>query len=269
MSILLSAYYSEGIVFVADKNITNTVNTQNGLRRYVEPTGTKVLSWPNSKAIIGYVGLASLADLTLEDYLRTFIAGTRDFTDIDQLANQLREQIQVDFSEDFATKEVDDKQLIFHLGGYTKKDNVMVPVLYHIWNCGNYDSQIGRYPPGERIFKLTEDIERTFNNNWPNPEDYPQKIRISLQNMVSENRYLWFNNGYNLRAFNLLKDAIWQALCYLQNTPFALETSGINSRVAFCRMAVELFGSYFTYHNYPDERYVGGGSEAVYIPWPE
>jgi hypothetical protein len=269
MSILLSAYYPEGIVYVADKNITFTVNTLNGTRKYVEPTGTKVLSWPNNKAIIGYVGLGSLAGLTLEEYLRTFIAGTRDFTDIDLLANQLRDQIQVDFSEDFATKEVDDKQLIFHLGGFTKKDNVTVPVLYHIWNyTGIVDPKTGEYPPGERIFKLTEDIERTFKK-WPNPEDYPQKIRINLQNMVDDNRYLWFNNGYNLGAFNLFKDIVWQALCYLQNTPFAFEISGINSRVAFCRMAVELFSSYFTYYKFPEDRIVGGGSEAVYIPWPE
>ena len=268
MSILLSAYYPEGIVFVADKNITVTVNTLNGMRKYVEPTGTKVLSWPNSKAIIGFVGLASLAGLPLEEYLRIFIASTRDFNDIDQLANQLRDQIQVDFTEDFATKEVDDKQLIFHLGGFSKKDIVIVAVLYHIWNCGTVDTQTGEYPPGERIFKVTEDIETTFKK-WPNPEDYPQKFRTRLQNMVDENRYLWFNNGFNLGAFNLFKDIVWQALCFLQNTPFALETSGINTRVAFCRMAVELFGSYFTYHKYPEDRIVGGGSEAVYIPWPE
>src|SRR3990170_3939125 len=102
MSILLSAYYPEGIVYVSDKNITVTVNTQNGTRKFVESTGTKVLSWPNNKAIIGYVGLATLAGITLEEYLRIFIASTRDFTDIDRLANQLRDQIQIDFSNDFA-----------------------------------------------------------------------------------------------------------------------------------------------------------------------
>ncbi|MEJ2351153.1 MAG: hypothetical protein P8Y03_15320 [Anaerolineales bacterium] len=267
MSILLSAYYPEGIVYVADKNITATINTTSGIKKYVEPTGTKVLSWPNNRAVIGFVGLANLAGLTLEEYLRIFIASTRDFTDIDQLAHQLRDQIQIDFSKDFAAQEVNEKQLIFHLGGFTKKENVCVPVLYHIWNYkGIVDPQTGKYPPGERIFQVNEDIETKFKD-WPHPEDYPLRVRERLQNMVDQDRYLWFNNGYNLGAFNLFKDVVWQALCYLQKTPFALNISGINARVAFCRMAVELFGSYFTYHSYPEDRVVGGGSEAVFIPW--
>lgn len=271
MSILLSAYYPEGIVYVSDKNITLEMEATNGKKRYVEPTGTKVLSWPNNKAIIGYVGLASLASLTLEEYLRIFIAGTRDFSDIEQLANQLREQIQIDFSNDFATNEVDDKQLIIHLGGFTKKENVYVPVLYHIWNyTGIIDPQTGQYPPGERVFKVGEDVEATFRGR-PNPEDYPLKVRERLQNLVDNGNYLWFNNGYKLGAFNLFKDVLWQTLRILQNTPFAIDTSvpTINARVAFCRMAVELFGSYFTYHKYPEDRAVGGGSDAVYIPWPD
>ena len=148
MSILLSAYYPEGIVYVADKNITSIITTKKGPKKFVESTGTKVLAWPNNKAVIGFVGLADLASLPMEEYLRIFIAGTREFVDFDQMAHQLCDQIQIDFANDFATQEVTDKQLIFHLGGFTKKQNVYVPVLYHIFNyTGGLNSTTGLYPP--------------------------------------------------------------------------------------------------------------------------
>jgi hypothetical protein len=267
MSILLSAYYPEGLVYVADKNITETVDAPIGSKKFVDPTGTKVLSWPNRKAIIGSVGVAELAEYSMEEYLRIFIAGTRDFTDIEQLANQFKDQVQVDFSNEFSTQEVFDKQCIFHLGGFTKKDGASVPVLYHIWNYRGKADAEGVYPPGERIFNISEDIKIAFQN-LGYTADYPHKTRDGLQKMIDQNQYLWFNNGLNLGAFNLFKDVLWQTLHILEKTPFALDTPGINGRVAFCRMAVELFGSYYTYHKFPDERAVGGGSDAVYIPWP-
>jgi hypothetical protein len=153
MSILVSVYFPEGIVFAADKNITTAVNSKDELHKYVEPTGTKVLSWPNKKAIIGYVGLARLAGVPFEEYIRIFIAETRNFSDIEEMANQLRDQIQQDFSEEFATKEVFDQQLIIHLGGFTKKEDVSVPFMYHIWNySGIFNANTGKYPPGERVF---------------------------------------------------------------------------------------------------------------------
>ena len=98
MSILLSAYYPEGMVFVADKNATITYE---GLgRKHVEPTATKALAWPFQKAIVGFVGLGRLAGgLTMDEWMRVFIAETREFDDIDKAANKLRDRIQEDFDE--------------------------------------------------------------------------------------------------------------------------------------------------------------------------
>lgn len=269
MSILLSVYYPEGIVYVADKNITVMTEKESKSIKYVESTGTKVLSWPRKRAIVGYVGIARLAGYPLDEWLRIFIAETRDFKDIKKLAKKLKNRIEYDFNEDFQNEEVDDKQLIIHLGGFTKVKDVYVPVLYHIWNyTGKVDSKTGKYPIGERIFKLSEDVEPIVKKSLQ-PGDYPQKAREKLQSMVDQGHYLWFNNGYNLGAFNVFKDVVWGALHIIKANGFALNTSGIIDRVAFCRMAVELFGSYFTYNNFPEDRVVGGGSDAVYIPWPE
>jgi hypothetical protein len=118
------------------------------------------------------------------------------------------------------------------------------------------------------FFKIEEIIEKDFNK-WPNPEDYPQRVRNRIQKMVDQRRYYWFNNGFNIGMFNIFKDLVWGGLHIIQDAQFAPITKGINARVAFCQIAVELYGSYFTHFHFPEDRVVGGGSDAVYIPWPD
>lgn len=271
MSILLSAYYPEGIVFVADKNATITFTSPSGKKKFVEPTATKVISWPRQQAIVGFVGLGVLAGLTLDEWMRVFIANTRNFNDINLLAQELKNQIQNDFEKDFPSgSDLSNAQLVVHLGGFAIKDGVHVPVMYHIWNHGSIDPKTGAYPPGKKVFQISEDVERDFTTKgWPNPEDYPGKIRARLQNMIDERRYLWYSNGANLGAFLIFRDYIWHALYAVQDNGFGPPATGLGSRVAFCKMAVDAFGSYFTHHYYPEDRVVGGGVDAVYIPWPQ
>jgi hypothetical protein len=271
MSILLSAYYPEGIVFVADKNATITYRTPAGERKYVEPTATKVLSWPWRRAIAGFVGLGHLAGHTMDEWMRVFIAGSHEFDDICTLAAGLKARIQDDFRKDFSPNaDLSNAQLVIHLGGFTVKEETAVPVMYHIWNHGSVDPKTGEYPPGERTFQISEDIERDFTTKgWPSPEDYPTRIRHRLQNMINERRYLWYNNGANIGAFQIFRDHIWHALYAVQDRGFGPPASGLGARVAFCKMAVEAFGSYFTHNYYPEDRVVGGGVDAAHIPWPE
>ena len=269
MSILLSAYYPEGIVFVADKNATISHIPSMGSKRYVEATATKVLSWPRQKAIIGFVGLGMLAGLPLYEWMRVFIASTRNFKDIAKLAYKLKDAIQQDFQIDYPDgTDISDCQLIIHLGGFIKKQGVHVPVMFHIWNHAGIDTKTGRYPPGERRFNISEDVKGSFET-WPNPDDYPKRVRNRLQNMIDERRYFWFNNGAYIGAFNVFKDFIWQALQLIQDAGFAKRYKEIGARVAFCKMAVEVFGAYFTHHYFPEDRLVGGGIDVAYIPWPE
>ena len=269
MSILLSAYYPEGIVFVADKNATISYSSLQEKKRYVEPTATKVLSWPRQKAIVGFVGLGELAGLPLYEWMRVFIASTRDFKDIARLAKKLKNAVQKDFQKDHPDgTDVSESQLIIHLGGFTKKQGVHVPVMYHIWNHGGIDANTGSYPLGERQFRISEDVKGCFEN-WPNPNDYPKRVRDRLQNMINERRYFWFNNGANIGAFNVFKDFIWHALQIIQDAGFATKYKGLGARVAFCKMAVEVFGVYFTHHFFPEDRAVGGGVDVAFIPWPK
>jgi hypothetical protein len=267
MSILLSAYYPEGIVFVADKNVTITAMTPVGDKRYVEPTATKVLAWPYKRALVGFVGLGTLAGYPLDEWMRIFIAETRDFEDIESLAHRLQDRVQKDFQQEYiAIEDVSKLNLIIHLGGYSLKEGVAVPVMYHVRNNqGHIDPGTGKYPPAQKVFDISEDIERDLKSS----PHYPKQVRQMLQSMIDDGRYCWYCNGANLGAFNVFKEFVWNSLQIIQQHGFAPRLTGLGARIAFCKMSVELFSSYFTHHCLPEDRIVGGGVDAVYAPWPE
>jgi hypothetical protein len=238
-------------------------------QKYVEPTATKVLAWPFQNAVVGFVGLGRLAGhLTMDEWMRIFIAETRDFDDLDKVAFRLRDRIQEDFNKDYpASKDIRNNHLVIHLGGFATRRGIQTPVMYHIWNHGDIHPQTG-YPHAERDFKISEDIERDFKAELK-PSEYPTGIRDWLQNKISQQgEYQWYNNGANLAAFNTFKNVIWHSLKVLQQAGFAPSAAGLDQRIAFCKMAVEVFGSFFTYYYLPEERAIGGGVDAVHIPWP-
>jgi hypothetical protein len=267
MSILLSGYFPEGIVFAADKNATITAITNLGQKRFVEPTATKVLSWPNSKANVGFVGLGQLTGLPMDEWMRIFIAGTRNFNNIDELAIKLHNDIQSDFDKEYSNQSnYNDLHLIIHLGGFGERKGIKVPVMYHIYNHEGLERKSGLYKSATSKFKLSEEFEKNFKEWWKN-SNYPEQAQERLSSLVSRKKYMWFNNGANIGAFNVFKGVIWQSLNAIEEAGFAKHFSGIDARIAFCKMAVEVFGIYFTHHYFPDERYVGGGVDVVFIEW--
>lgn len=267
MSVLLSAYYPEGIVFAADKNATITY-IPSGTKQ-VEPTATKVLSWPFQRAIVGFVGLGRLAGgLAMDEWMRIFIAETRELKDIDAVAYKLRERIQEDFDRDYSqSTDTRDKHLVIHLGGFAARGGIQTPVMYHIWNHGDIHPMTG-YPPADRTFTISEDIERDFKAQTKS-NNYPAGVRDWLKNKIETGEYHWYNNGANLAAFNTFKHVIWRSLKTLQGVGFAPSSAGLDEGISFCKMAVEVFASFFTHYFPPEERAVGGGVDVAYIPWPK
>lgn len=268
MSILLSAYFPEGIVFAADRNATVVVQTGTQSHRWVEPTLTKVLSWPNHRAAVGYVGVAILAGLQMDEWLRVFIAGTRGFGNVDDLATELRDRVQADFRQDYGPgADLASLQLVLHLGGFADRKGTPVPVMCHVWNHGPIDPQTGHYPTATRDFQISEDFERDFRRYWPG-HAYPEAARERLDELLSRQQFLWYNNGLNIGAFNVFKGFLWRSLNAIREAGFADQATGLAARAAYCKMAVEVFGAYYTHHYLPMNRGVGGGVDVVQLPWP-
>lgn len=263
MSILLSAYFVEGIVFTADKNVTFTTGTITDVEvgRF-----TKVLAWPHRQALVGFCGLGELADLMLDEWLRIFIAGHRAFDHLDVIAEELRRTIEEDFRRDYppGTTLKDDDGLIIHLGGFRLVSGYRVPAMYFIRNV--YD----HLTPTEHVearFECSDDVEGQFQE-W-GATDYPQRTRERLGEMFDQRgHFLWFNNGWRHDMFNVVKAHVWELLRTLRANGALPAQPSLENLEAYCRMAVQTYDVFMREHYVPQERYVGGGVDSVSIPWP-
>jgi hypothetical protein len=270
MSILLSAYFPEGIVFAADKNSTLLYLTPDGVTQDVEPgSATKVFPWPRNKAVVGYVGLGTLAGNSMDEWMRRFIAETADFDDLRSVAHQMRDRVEEDFQRDYPEgTDVSKYGLIIHLGGFTYDTDKPVPAMYHFSNTG-LDPNSG-YKPATSNFKQPRDSIRGMGRKAgvTDASDY----RPWLEQMYSKRHLVWFNNGLWLVAFNIFKEGLWQTLNAVRQSnavPDLPDKLSLPDRVAYCKMAVDLYGSFFRHHFPPRYRSVGGGVDAQSIAWPE
>ncbi|MHB8967776.1 MAG: hypothetical protein ACYC57_05870 [Thermoleophilia bacterium] len=268
MSILLSVYYSEGIVFAADKNVTLTF--VDGSSDVEEGSITKVIAWPHRRAVVGYCGLGELAGLPMDEWMRQFVAQTRNFVDLESLVSDLHQMIQSDFNQDYPDgAEISGNQLIVHLGGYRLEGGNHIPAMYLISNVsldadGRPFNEQGHYYPAERDFRPPSDELRALME--------AQGIAIYnarqwLSDSYQAGNYRWFTNGLGFPAFNLFRDQLWNVLMYfkqLSQTPPTLP-----EHEAFAGMAVELYNSFWRYNARPRARSVGGGVDIVSIAWPE
>jgi hypothetical protein len=268
MSILLSAYFPEGIVFAADRNVT-VYDLGSGFQNVEVGAVSKVIPWPYRKAVVGYCGLAELASLRMDEWMRQFVAQTRELDDLAQLAKQMHRLIQRDFDRDYPEgANVEECALIVHLGGFQYEDGVAFPAMYYISNVPGYD-QRGKYYPAVREFTEPEDHlhREAAKSGVRSPSDY----KPWLEQIHQAGQLMWFNNGLGFPAFNIIKGTLWAALNEIRRRQFMplRTTPSVEDRIAYCSMAVESYGSFFFHHYQPRYRSVGGGVDAEYVPWPK
>jgi hypothetical protein len=270
MSILLSLYFPEGIVFAADKNVTRLYRTPGGIEPDVEvAAATKVIPWAGRRAVVGYCGLGHLGDLTLEEWMRQFAAKTRDFEDLTSLAVQMRQEIQRDFDRDYPEgTDISKEGLIVHLGGFRYESGIAVPAMYLISNTG-LDRENAGYHDAERRFGGPSDElpKLAAQGDIKGLSDY----KPWLEKIYRGGDLVWFNNGLLYPAFNVFKSHLWSALNMIRKSPIIPlpDTPSFEDRVAYCKMAIELYDSFFRHHFPPRYRSVGGGADVEGVPWPE
>jgi len=135
MTMLYSFYSAEGIVYAADGRIT-----RHGAHAPL-PAQRKVLPIPGlgeSSGVIGYFGLAQVAGLPMDDWLRDVIAKYTFFRDADSFARYLIARI-----EGEATPAELGQVSGFHIGTFEKRDTVVVPTFTFVRNARSF--QGGRY----------------------------------------------------------------------------------------------------------------------------
>jgi hypothetical protein len=259
VSILLVQLTGPGILFGADRNITEQKTIQHGQVTITvsgQSQRPKVLKWPNQEVIVGYVGQAELDGEATDVWLYSFIGRNLASSDLDTLAEALRSELDGLFQAGGGF----DQPLIIHLAGFEQKAGEWTPRIYFIRNTTAL-TPTGAYVVGTR-FDCSEELSQ--------PTYFGGQTGDQIQQQVYRH-YFSFRQGYDLAAFATLEAKLREAMTTLiyghpnQLHPVPLDLEEWAKHVRF---AVEVYGTYFAAFYPPFEQYVGGGSDVVWAAWP-
>lgn len=265
MSVLSIHIVPQGIIFAADRNITIQRYFGNEKQPtsipYGQTQGSKILKWPNNKAIVGAVGAASLGGKQINEWLYDFIGNNINFSSFNELSESLKDAIQ-------KQREIDDEKdkpqgMLIHLGGFEKRDGFIVPIIYFIRNIHGMDNQ-GNYTDIRADFAYSEEIEDKFK---------PLKsseLKNRFKELSEKKEPFWFHHGIGLKIFNILDAFIKQALntIYINDTELPFP-SRLDEWEQHAKMIILTYEAYFQAFKQPWEQYVGGGVDVLSLPWPE
>jgi hypothetical protein len=265
MSILVVQILPQGIIFGADRNITETRVASDSSGRSVtvvlgQSQRPKVLRWPNRKALVGYVGAATVGQIPTNEWLYEYIGDNLDFKSFEMLAHDLRDKIQEQRAIDEGQREPE--ALVLHLAGFEERDSQQIPVVWFIRNP--YGMQDGYYTDIRKEFLCTEEFWRYF---FPNTS--PPQIRDRLNQRALKNQPFWFHQGLDLGTFNTLEAFLRGAFALLCEVhPAHTFPSSLKEWEQHLKMAILTYGAYYQSFRGPGEQYVGGGADTVSLDWP-
>lgn len=264
MSILVVQVSPQGIIFGADRNITDRRVASNSSGRSVtvvlgQSQRPKVLRWPNRKAVIGYVGAASIGGIPTNEWLYEYIGEQIEFSSFEALAHDLTDRVQRQRALDEGGR--DPEALVIHLAGFEERDSQQVPVVWYIRNP--YEMRAGYYTDIRREFQCTEEFWGYFS------EVPPSQIRERLNELASQNKPFWFHQGLDLGTFNTLEVFLRGAFLLLcQTHPAHSFPQTLYEWQQHLKMAILTYGAYYQAFRGPGEQYVGGGADTVGLDWP-
>ena len=268
MSIFVGELLPSGIVFAADKNLTLTHTDQQGRAvATVQDVGTKILCWPHSKALLGYVGCASVGTRRMDVWLYDFIGDHVDFTDSASVATDLRDRLQQQLGRTAPAT-------IVQFATFGQRNGFVVPEYWHITNVPGIDAD-GEYEPPSPDFVASERLlgfhlqNVAFDLNNRPVVVGPDNIREYLRQRAEQFAPYWFHQGIGLRAFNTISEAARQAFLALHRAGDVEHPQTLDDWGRYAKMWVLIYGAYFDALGRPGERFVGGGADVLSIPWPE
>jgi hypothetical protein len=255
VSILVVRLVPEGLLFAADRNITQTLPTQAGYVLRGHTQRSKVLKWPNRDAIVGYVGEARIDGTPTNEWLYSFIGRNIDFPDFATLGPTLGQELDALMQAGKVGS-----PLIIHLGGFELAGGEWTPRIWFIHNTAGLNDY-GPIPGTK--FVWSDEIRQPayFGNMTGN------QIRAhpAVQTLFS------FRQGHDLAAFNTIDAALRDAMkAIVQQHPLQLhpQPTDLAEWEKHLRMAVLGYSAYFGAFFASYEQYVGGGADVVSVPWP-
>lgn len=257
MSILVVEVLSEGLLFGSDRNITTTYAGRFTTQETQQP---KVLRWPNDNYLFGFVGVSTVGGLPMHEWLDTLTKEFESKSLLEEIARDLNQRVQLQRSQDEGKGPPE--PLIIHLGGFERKEHYWVPQVWHIRNVYG----LGRF--GYLDFRKEFYFDDQFRTYFQ--DVHPSEIRKVLKVQAKQFKPFWFHQGIDLFTFNVLQASIkssFKLLCE-QHPDHDIPTS-LDEWAKHVRMQILMYGAYYEAFHSEGERYVGGGADVLYVPWPE
>jgi hypothetical protein len=249
----------QGLLFGADRNITSetTLGDQTVL---VTVSGQsqrpKVLKWPNTEVIVGYVGEGRIDGKPTDRWLFDFIGRKLAFPNLATLAESLRSELDALFrAGDFV------QPLILHLGGFESVAGEWAPRVYFIRNTLSI-TESGTYVRGS-CFDCSEELSSdTYFGTQAGGE-----IRRYLQD-----HYFGFRQGTDLAAFGVIDQKLREAVQILLHghaaKPLPIPDT-LDEWAKHVAYAIHSYAAYFASFYPPFDQRVGGGADVVWAAWPD
>jgi len=265
MSILVVQVLPQGIIFGADRNITQTIISSDSSGKSVtvirgQSQRPKVLRWPNRRALVGYVGAAKIGDIPTDEWLYDYIGDHLEFDSFEELAQDLADTVEHQRALDEGERlpEV----LVIHLAGFEERDALQLPIVWYIRNSRGMSN--GDYVDIRKEFLFTEEFWGYF------PSILPRDIRKQLNYLAEKNQPFWFHQGLDLGTFNTLESYLRGALALLWEThPAHSRPQTLGEWEKHLKMTILTYEAYYQAFRGPGEQYVGGGVDTVSLKWPE
>jgi len=187
MSILVCEILPIGVVFAADKNVTITkLDGQGNIASEAQDQGSKILRWPRNKALLGYVGCATVGNKTMYDWLYDFIGDHITFEDPEVVANDMRDRLQTEIGGRGASSS------IIQFATFTTRDGFVVPEFWHVTNVHNMTN--GEYDPPTETFIASERLLGVHLRGHATPAN----VRTYLEGCAQRFQPFWFHQGFGL-----------------------------------------------------------------------
>lgn len=268
MSILSVAVTSHGIVFAADRNVTHLSRHEGKGGQVVEVHGQtqrpKILRWPHRKALVGYVGAASIAGIPTDDWLYDFIGDNASFSGLETLSKELRAKVETQRRVDEGDHPPEG--LIIHVAGFEELGGIQVPQVWYIRNPHSMAN--GEYTDIRKEFLVSEEFLPNMQKVVPGIRE--REIRTKLTELEARFTPFWFHQGLDLLTFNTLDSVLTQTFGALSRIPGSKHQlpQRLDDWERYARMAVLTHGAFFQVFKGPGEQMVGGGVDSLSIAWP-
>jgi hypothetical protein len=261
MSLLVAYLVPEGIIFAADRNLSAPA----GGRMVNVGEAAKVLSWPDGRAILGYVGRATVAGEPAETWLQRFI---NDYPKTDNLRAVCRDLAE---ALEHAARDVPrgERGMIVHVGGFDRRDPdaLALPLIFYV-----RDIEVQPDGSSKRLLRF-ESRDELKRREYFGTKTGAQ-IRAALRATTPANPIPWFSfrQGFDLSAFNELDKALWwfrgRLVAGASRAREHPPPTSIAEWTKFVKLSVLGYQAYFQAFYEPDEQLVGGSVDVVSLDWP-